>query len=140
MLPSGEAPSSCESYRKTAVGEWPTTTQDRWQMKEQSIEMTRIEQSVVIGRPVEEVFRSTADVDRMSEWSAELVETKKTSEGLVGVGTTFSAVVKFLGRRVEAEQEVTAYEPNRRFNVLVASGPVGGRAAILSAPSMVARK
>ncbi len=33
-------------------------------------------------------------------------------------------VRKFLGRRMESEVEVTAYEPDRRFALKVVSGPV----------------
>ncbi|GAH15534.1 unnamed protein product, partial [marine sediment metagenome] len=85
--------------------------------------MIKIETSVVINRPIEEVFAFVTDVEKLSQWSAELVEAKKTSEGSVGVGTTFSGVVKMLGRRMENDHEVSEYEPNSKFAFKVTSGP-----------------
>jgi len=40
------------------------------------------------------------------------------------VGTTMSAVASPLGRRAESTQEVTEYEPNRKFTFKSTSGPV----------------
>ena len=86
--------------------------------------MIKIETSVVINRPIEEVFAFVTDVEKMPQWSAELVEAKKTSEGPVGVGTTFSAVAKVLGKRMENDHEVSEYEPNSKFAFKPTSGPV----------------
>ena len=85
--------------------------------------MIKIETSIVINRPIEEVFAFVTDVEKLSQWSAELVEAKKTSEGPVGVGTTFSCVVKLLGRRMENDHEVSGYETNSKFAFKVTSGP-----------------
>jgi len=86
--------------------------------------MIKIETSIVINSLIEEVFAFVTDVEKQPRWSAELVEAKKTSEGPVGVGTTFSGVVKFLGRRMESDHEVSEYEPNSKFAFKVTSGPV----------------
>jgi uncharacterized protein YndB with AHSA1/START domain len=88
--------------------------------------MWKVEHSVVINRPVEEVFAYVADPEKATEYNGELVESKKTSEGPVGVGTTSTAVVKLLGRRIEATNEITGYEPNRKLVNKVTSGPVSG--------------
>ena len=86
--------------------------------------MTKLEASVVINRPTEEVFAYITDIKKLSEWMSDLVEAKQTSEGPVGVGTTISAVANPLGRRAESTQEVTEYEPNRKFAFKSTSGPV----------------
>jgi uncharacterized protein YndB with AHSA1/START domain len=88
------------------------------------IEMTKLEQSVVINRPIEEVFAFVTDIEKISQWMSELVEAKQTSEGPMGVGTTISAVASPLGRRVESTQEVVEYEPNRKFAIKSTAGPV----------------
>jgi uncharacterized protein YndB with AHSA1/START domain len=85
--------------------------------------MTKLESNVLINRPIEEVFAFMTDVEKMSQWMAELVEAKQTSGGLVGGGTTLSAVANPLGRRAESTQEVTEYEPNRKFAFKSTSGP-----------------
>lgn len=42
----------------------------------------------------------------------------------MGAGTTFTKAVKLLGRRLESASEVAEYEPNRRFALKHAPGPV----------------
>ncbi|MFQ5858939.1 MAG: SRPBCC family protein [Anaerolineae bacterium] len=85
--------------------------------------MLRMEKSVVINRPVEEVF-AAVEFDRWSQWASELVETKKTSEGPPGVGTTYTHVAQMLGRRLENGYEVTEYEPNSKISMKSTSGPI----------------
>ena len=86
--------------------------------------MARIETSVVIKRPIEEVFAFVTDIEKFPQWTTELVEVKETSDGSVGVGTTFIGVVKLLGRRMENTHEVTEYEPPTKIGVKTTSGPV----------------
>jgi uncharacterized protein YndB with AHSA1/START domain len=89
--------------------------------------MTKLESSVVINRPPEEVFAFVTDPGNMTQWMAELVEGKQTSEGPLGVGTTLSAVAKPLGRRAESTQEVVEYEPNSKYAFKSTSGPVASQ-------------
>jgi len=86
--------------------------------------MMELISSIVIHRPVEEVFSYMTDVKNFSNWMSELVEAKQTSKGSVGVGTTASAVANVLGRRVENIQEITKYEANSTFAFKATSGPV----------------
>ena len=108
------------------TGGWPTATGERQQTKDDKevIEMARIEASVVINRPIEEVFAYMIDFEKTDQWSAQVVETKKTSEGPVGVGTRFVAVARVLGRRIEDTVEVTEYEPNSKYSLKHAAGPI----------------
>jgi mannose-6-phosphate isomerase-like protein (cupin superfamily)/uncharacterized protein YndB with AHSA1/START domain len=86
--------------------------------------MMRIERSVKIRRPPEEVFAFVADLRNDPRWVWTLTEARKTSEGPLGVGTTFLTVARFLGRRIEAPEEVTGYEPNRRLDTEGGWGPL----------------
>ena len=85
--------------------------------------MATIEISTVINRPVEEVFAFASNYENNSKWISGVIEVKKTSEGPIGVGTTYRTVLTFLGRRVESEAECTEYEPNRRYAMKSTSGP-----------------
>jgi uncharacterized membrane protein len=85
--------------------------------------MAKLEISTVINRPVEEVFAFVSNYENLPTWSSLSSEVKKTSEGPIGVGTTHRTVVKFLGRRLEGEAEVTEYEPNRIYASKSKSGP-----------------
>lgn len=86
--------------------------------------MIKIEESIVVNRPIEEVFAYIADTEKMPQWAAEVVDAKKTSEGPVGVGTTLTIAVKILGRRVENTHEVTMFVPNSKFAFKTTSGPI----------------
>ena len=86
--------------------------------------MAKIETSIVINRPIEEVFAVLSDLENNAKWSSGFVEVKKTSEGPIGVGTTWRAIQKVLGQRIETEAELTEYEPNRKFAAKSKSGPI----------------
>ncbi len=79
---------------------------------------------VVIYRPVAEVFAFVSDVARLPEWVAAIVEARRTSAEPMGRGSTFTNVVRALGRRVEVAQEVAEYEPQRRVVLRSESGPL----------------
>lgn len=85
--------------------------------------MAQFEISTVINRPIEEVFAFASNYENNSQWISGVIEVKKTSEGPIGVGTTYSPVLTFLGRRIESETELTEYEPNRSFAEKSTSGP-----------------
>jgi len=85
--------------------------------------MIEVRHSVVIDRPVDEVFAFVGNVANLPRWAAVAVEAHQTTDGPVGVGTHFHAVVEFLGRRVDAEYAVTHYEPSRRVSIRTLSGP-----------------
>lgn len=86
--------------------------------------MLKIEISAVINRPVEEVFAVVSNLENNPKWSSTFLEVKKTSQGPIGVGTTWRAVQAFLGQRIESDVEVTEYEPNRKSAQKTKSGPI----------------
>ncbi len=96
--------------------------------------MLRLDKSVVINRPVEEVFAFVSPGENWSQWASELVETTKTSEGPLDVGTTYVHVAQMLGRRIENGYEVTEYEPNRKVSMKATSGSVPADVAMAFEP------
>ena len=86
--------------------------------------MTTVESSVLIDRPIEEVFTYVTDPNNVAQWAGPVVESRITSEGPVGLGTTSSRVTQFLGRKMEAMYEITEYKPNSRYADKTTSGPV----------------
>jgi uncharacterized protein YndB with AHSA1/START domain len=84
--------------------------------------MTKIEASVVIDRPVEEVWEFMSDFSNTPKWSPDIVETKQTSIGPLAVGATL--LIRHPKQSVKGR--VTDYEPNRGFMFEVASGPAKG--------------
>ena len=86
--------------------------------------MIKIEYSVVINRPVEEVFSFMGNVENNPLWVSGVLETKLTSPGPMAPGTTGTDVRQFLGRRMESTWEVTEHETNVKSSFKVTSGPV----------------
>ena len=88
--------------------------------------MIKINHSVVIDRPLAEVFTYATDVEKMSVWSSEVERAWKISEGPLGKGSTLGSEVKILGRKIENTIEVTEFEPNSKWFLKPTSGPVSG--------------
>ena len=85
--------------------------------------MVRVEEQTTINRPIEEVFAYLSEIERQPEWVSTLSESRKTSEGPAGPGTTYRQVSKFLGRRMDLECEITAYEPPTVYAFRARTGP-----------------
>ena len=86
--------------------------------------MARAEASVVINRPIDEVFAYVDDIGNASQWQSYVLESEQTSEGPKGVGTTERGLMQFLGRRIEWTAEITEYEPNSKIKDKVTAGPM----------------
>jgi carbon monoxide dehydrogenase subunit G len=86
--------------------------------------MTKIERSIVIDRPVDEVWGFVHDTTKDALWQTTLAESEKLTEGPMRVGTKVREVRRFLGLRVELAWEVTEYEPTRTSAIRGVSGPI----------------
>jgi uncharacterized protein YndB with AHSA1/START domain len=84
--------------------------------------------TVTIDRPTVDVFAFVADPENVPKWNHAIVETRKTSDGPVGVGTTYRQI-RSLPTRSEETLEVTELEPARRFAVRGELGPFVGTLA-----------
>jgi ligand-binding SRPBCC domain-containing protein len=83
-----------------------------------------VEESVVINRPLQEVFDYVANRETLPEWSAPIQEVRKETQGpLVEEGARFTTVAKFLGRRFETPFEVSVHDPPRRHTDRSTGGP-----------------
>ena len=86
--------------------------------------MAKLEVSVVIRRPVEEVFSFLVNPANFTKWESGITESNQISECPIGVGTTMREVGSFLGRKVETILKFTEYEPNRKFSMASTSGSI----------------
>jgi uncharacterized protein YndB with AHSA1/START domain len=78
--------------------------------------------TIVIARPVEDVFAVLTNVENAATWSR-AVEEKMTTPGPFGVGSRRRAVVPlFGGRTTQNEMELTEFEPNQRLAMRGVSG------------------
>jgi hypothetical protein len=78
--------------------------------------MATFQNTVTIRRSVEDVFAFLAEFENIPTWNYAIVETKKTSPGPVGVGTTYRQIRSIPDRKEEGF-EVTAFEPASRLEV-----------------------
>ena len=84
--------------------------------------MIRIETQVEINQPSDEVFAYISNFENNPQWQSGQIEARFTSEGELGVGSTYDQVAKFLGRQVISAFEVQEYEPGRRVKASSTSG------------------
>jgi uncharacterized membrane protein len=74
--------------------------------------MTRIEESVVVGAPLDKVYAFAVDWRNLMRYCDYIREVKPTTEKTVGEGARFALRVKFLGRMMDAEWEGTEHTQN----------------------------
>jgi uncharacterized protein YndB with AHSA1/START domain len=84
------------------------------------------ENTVIIRRPVEDVFGFLSDFENVPKWNYAIVETRKVSEGAVGVGTIYQQV-RSVPRRGQESFEVTAYDPPHHLEIRGQLGPFPSR-------------
>lgn len=68
-----------------------------------------IKASIIINKPVDEVFAYVTDVKTWPRWESGLLKAEQTSDGPLNVGTTFRGTNQVLGQRMEWISEVTNY-------------------------------
>jgi len=81
--------------------------------------------SVTVQRSPHEVFEYLANFENVPQWNYAIVETRKTSEGPVRVGTTYRQARSLPSPSQEAF-EVTEFEPDRRLAIRGDLGPFEG--------------
>jgi uncharacterized protein YndB with AHSA1/START domain len=84
------------------------------------------ENTVMIRRPIEEVFGFLSDFENIPRWNHAIVETRKVSQGPVGVGTIYQQV-RSVTSRSEERFEVTAHNPPRHLELRGQLGPFPSR-------------
>jgi uncharacterized membrane protein len=83
--------------------------------------MARIEESVEIKRPIDRVLAYTTDAKSWPKWQSILPKAEQTSQGPVGVGTTFKGISRMMGLSMKWTAKATEYEPNRHFGKTITS-------------------
>jgi uncharacterized protein YndB with AHSA1/START domain len=70
----------------------------------------RFEATTVIDRPIEEVFAFLSDGTNDPKFSPRVLEIAKTTDGPVGVGTTYASTVKDAGVKTKREFKITEFD------------------------------
>jgi len=68
--------------------------------------------SIVLGKPIEEVFSFLTDPDRDTGWRRpHVLASRKLTDGPLDVGTRYETVNRFLGKKETVVTEITGLEP-----------------------------
>lgn len=84
--------------------------------------MLRIDITVEITRPPAQVFAALADLERVPAWQESALESR--CDGALEEGARIHERRRAMGREIESELEVTAFEPGRRLTLRAVGGPV----------------
>lgn len=75
----------------------------------------KFEATVVVDRPIEEVFAFLADGENDPKFSPRVLEMVKQTEGPPGLGTVYASTVKDAGVKTRREFKYTEFEPPTRI-------------------------
>lgn len=77
--------------------------------------MIQAQASIVIQRPVEDVFAFVADQHNAPQWQPTLLAVYRLTEGPISVGTRHSVVRAFMDQQLEITNEYVRFEPNQEI-------------------------
>ena len=86
--------------------------------------MAIIEESLIINCPIDKVFTYTTEAKSWPKWHATIPEAEQTSDGELGVGTTFRGKNRMMGQTSDWTAKVTEYEPNKKWCKVIDSGSI----------------
>lgn len=77
--------------------------------------MINVEESIVINRPIEEVFAFVANFENHPKWESNFQKVKLLASIPTGVGTTYQCELKLPGQTAMSKFEITEYEVNKKI-------------------------
>ncbi len=84
----------------------------------------RASASIVIERPIREVFTFAGDLAGLDQWMPWLREPQALTDGAVGPGSVFTALYTRGRRPLPITGQVTIFDPPHRFAFKVVDGPL----------------
>ena len=86
--------------------------------------MINIDLGTLVDKPIGGVFAFVGNPNNMPKWNTAVVGLEQITPGDVSVGTKFKSTGEMMGRRIEGEMQVTAYEPDTKCGFQVNAGPM----------------
>lgn len=96
--------------------------------------MIRIEHSIVIDRPLDDVFAYLAAPWNMPKWQEAVLEATPIGDEPIGADTRVRVRRRFMGQTVTLVLETTEYKENERFSFVSESGPIALRGTVAVEP------
>ena len=79
--------------------------------------------SIVVERPIEDVWSFVANIENMDRWVVGVSEPRMSNGRDMGVGATYTSKYAHAGKTHTIDYEVTGYEPPRHFATQSTEGP-----------------
>jgi len=76
--------------------------------------MAVLKEILEVARPLDEVFAFVGDFANTKDWDPGVADSRKVTDGPIGVGTRYAVDVVFNGRKLPMTYEVTAWDPPNR--------------------------
>jgi carbon monoxide dehydrogenase subunit G len=86
--------------------------------------MINLELGTLIDKPIKDVFTFVSNPNNMSKWNSAVVSIQQVTPGAMDVGTKFKTVGEAMGRRLEGEMQVQAFEPDNKCGFQLQAGPM----------------
>lgn len=86
--------------------------------------MINLDFGILIDKPVKDVFAFVGNPGNMPKWNSAVASLEQITPGAVGVGSKFKSKAEMMGRSIEGEMQVTAYEPDTKCGFQVNAGPM----------------
>ena len=85
--------------------------------------MAAVSSSTTINQPVEKVFPLVTSVENHKAWQAGILDAKVTPAGPVAVGSIYHYTTEVMGRKMETQLQVSAFEQNKKWSVKTTGVP-----------------
>jgi uncharacterized membrane protein len=96
--------------------------------------MAKVEASMVINRPLTEVFQYMSVNENALQWQPGLLETRVTND-VNGPGRAWIDTIQFLGRRMETPFQLTDWQLNQKIAFQSMGGPIPMQGSYAFAPN-----
>lgn len=85
--------------------------------------MVRLEFSIEIDRPSEDIFEVVANPENDIKWQSAVLAVRKLTPGAIRTGSRYQHTMNVLGRSMDAAVEISERQPDTRYVLQCVSGP-----------------
>ena len=85
--------------------------------------MASVSSSTTINKPVDQVFSGVVNAAAQKTWQAGILDAKVTPAGPVALGSIYHYTTDVMGRKMETQLQVSAFEPNKKWAVKTTGVP-----------------
>lgn len=99
--------------------------------------MIRVKHSIIVDRPLPEVFEYLTTPEKTPEWQEAVIESTIITEGPIGSDTKVRVTRRFMGKSITLILDTTEFVPNERFSFRTESGLVSLEGTVVVEPKGV---